>query len=129
MNLINVKSLIDDNLDYMITSIGKKISKEKEWVQRFHDIGKDARADFIKKFIKKYDSDRYVNKELYHFHREPIQMVFFELLEPYAKEFGTYPKNYKNEDFLTEHLIIDDTFELKRYDGQGSFIIVNELKK
>ena len=93
-------------------------SWKDKWIEKIHSLTVEQRADVIRKCIKKYDSDKYKDKE-YKKGRFPENTLFY-MLDDYAEKYGE--PLYIENDICVSKYLIDGKFIIECVYGQGSVI-------
>lgn len=101
----------------------ESITHEKfwsRWTEKFHNLGKEKRDEFIEKAIKKYECDEYIDKEyrLGYEPRKPLYNLFLQYGIRYGEAddtFGTTCGAYRFDDWI-----------VCLYIGQGSYITLKK---
>lgn len=96
-----------------------------KWIEKIHSLTVEQRADVIRKCIKKYDSDKYKDKE-YKKGRFPENTLFY-MLDDYAEKYGE--PLYIENDICVSKYLIDGKFIIECVYGQGSVINVTEIEE
>ena len=105
-----------------ITEINNK------YIDKFHDMPIERRAEIIEKIIKKYDSDEYYNREVFKHHRDPTCDLFW-LLDEYAEKYGEELPEEENNPFPHTVRLIDGKYVIRVMHGQGSVVQVWDKAK
>lgn len=97
---------------------------ENRYCEIFKSWTSEERSKFIKKINNKYRSPEYT-KRWFPRGIEPPEDLKWLILR-YAEEYGKeISEDTYSLDFATEAWLVDDTWIIKRHDGQGSFITIS----
>lgn len=104
-----------------------KFRINNKMIEKFHVLSSEERNVIIRKIIYKYSSDKYIKSESKH-RRQPKQTLYFILFE-YAIKYGlnVYLEHSNKSDFLIGAYRVDNKWDILLYQGQGSFIEVEEI--
>lgn len=103
----------------------ESITHEKfynRWVEKLHSLPVENRNTLIAKVINKYKSDAYIKREL-GLGYEP-RCSLYTILQKYAEKYGR-DVPFDGE-FVASAMVIDNTWRVILYIGQGSFIRVEK---
>lgn len=98
-------------------------ARRERYINYIKNMYPELRAINIEKTVKKYNSDKYIDKE-YKMGRFPSKDLLWLLYE-YACECCL--EYDSDEMFVSEAYIIDGKYLLERADGQGSVIVVSKI--
>ena len=104
------------------------IDIDNKYIDKFHDMSIERRAEIIEKLIKKYNSDEYYNREMFKCHREPTCYLFW-LLNDYAEKYGEELPDKENNPFPYTVRLIDGKYVIRVMHGQGSVVQVWDKTK
>ena len=97
----------------------------KRFNEKLHSVSKEERNAFFEKVKNKYDSEEYKDR-WYNQGFEPENFLYDYIYE-YGKEFGKEVPDNLEIDFLVDSYIIDNTWKVELFCGQGSFISFMKL--
>lgn len=103
----------------------RKMLEERN-IEYIRNMGPEKRIDAIRKLIKKYSSEEYINRERSIGAYEP-RCPLYDVLFGYAVKYCTASQYNLNEYFGEEQYDIDGIFVIGQIYGQGSFIYCYEV--
>lgn len=124
------KSLENFDADAWYKKKEKKAKIYNDRVESIYFANKDNMPSFIEKVIEKYESDKYVNKEL-ELGYEPREDLYWVLLK-IASEHGSKANGKKYKKYLnmfTSEAYVYEGYFIQRMDGQGSVVRIDKIKK
>lgn len=92
------------------------------WVEKLHTLSVEDRNTLIEKVVNKYKSDAYIKREI-GMGYEPRNSLY-TILQKYAERYGE-DVPFDGE-FAVSTKVIDNTWRVILYIGQGSFIRVEK---
>lgn len=97
-------------------------------IEYIRNMGPEKRIEVIRKLIKKYTSDEYIDRERNIGAYEP-RCPLYDVLFDYAVKYCTSSTYKLNDYFGEEQYDIDGVFVIGQIYGQGSFIYCKEISE
>jgi hypothetical protein len=122
-----------DNFDWV--SYNAKQEKKEEIrsnrINKIYIANKDNMASFIEKVINKYESTKYVNKEMHlgYQAREDLYWVLLSIASRYGEEVSENEKYEKHINMFTSCAYVYEGYIIQRMDGQGSVVRIDKINE